>query len=278
MNFVPLHRAGDAIKGAILSRERMAPLNPQENARGPCPLTPPLQASSSKNCGACRIECLPGVGAKRLGLLLSSLPLCLRFATLTQFPSTSDLCGLTFACQGGIADARRQKHAVIPVYHRTYQCGERSKAAFRTQSAAVLPSHAPHDSKARLQDVTNRRRFMAKPCTPHPIAQRVQSFELQAANVKAFLLDGHRPFSFPGKKMGGASVQRLRRCKSPRHQCRKKLRTCAKKQRAILSPRENGPLFILQPEGCTYFLPKRGNFSKIKSDSFQNPHQTDAPI
>ena len=39
---------------------------------------------------------------------------------------------------------------------------------FRTQSAAVLPSLAPHDSKARLQDVTICKRFMAKPCTPHP--------------------------------------------------------------------------------------------------------------
>ena len=54
---------------------------------------------------------------------------------------------------------------------------------FRTQSAAVLPSLAPHGSKARLRLVTNRRRFMAKPCTPHPIAQRVQSFKLQTANV-----------------------------------------------------------------------------------------------
>ena len=53
---------------------------------------------------------------------------------------------------------------------------------------------------------------MAKPCTPHSIAQRVQFFKLQTANVKAFLLDGHRPFSFLGKKMGGAYVQRLRRC------------------------------------------------------------------
>ena len=46
---------------------------------------------------------------------------------------------------------------------------------------------------------------MAKPCTPHLIAQRVQLFKPQTANVKAFLLDGHRPFSFLGKKMGGAS-------------------------------------------------------------------------
>ena len=72
---------------------------------------------------------------------------------------------------------------------------------FRTQSAAKQTSLAPHDSKARLRVVTTRRRFMAKPCTPHLItrkeyatsvrqqscqrlcnAQRVQLFELLSCN------------------------------------------------------------------------------------------------
>ena len=44
---------------------------------------------------------------------------------------------------------------------------------------------------------------MAKPCTPRPIAQRVQFFKIETANANAFLLDGRRPFSFSGKKMGG---------------------------------------------------------------------------
>ena len=57
---------------------------------------------------------------------------------------------------------------LITVYRCTHQCGERSNAAFGRQSAARQTSHAPHDSKARLQDVTICRRFMAKPCTPHP--------------------------------------------------------------------------------------------------------------
>ena len=34
-------------------------------------------------------------------------------------------------------------------------------------------------------------RFMAKPCTPHPIAQRVQSFKLKSCNVN-FLWVGVR--------------------------------------------------------------------------------------
>ena len=60
-----------------------------------------------------------------------------------------------------------RKCRLISVYHQFHQCGERSNAAFGTQSAARLPSLAPHDSKARLKVVTTRRRFMAKPCTPH---------------------------------------------------------------------------------------------------------------
>ena len=67
---------------------------------------------------------------------------------------------------------------------------------------------------------------MAKPCTPHPIAQRMQFFKIETANANAFLLDGRRPFSFHGKKMGVAFVQRLRRCfpaaqvpRSPPHLC-----------------------------------------------------------
>ena len=57
--------------------------------------------------------------------------------------------------------------SLIPVYRQSPQCGERSNAAFGRQSAAEQTSLAPHDSKARLQDVTICRRFMAKPCTPH---------------------------------------------------------------------------------------------------------------
>ena len=53
---------------------------------------------------------------------------------------------------------------------------------FRTQSAAKQSSLAPHDSKARLRVVTTRRRFMAKPCTPHPIPQAEQLFKPQTGN------------------------------------------------------------------------------------------------
>ena len=71
---------------------------------------------------------------------------------------------------------------------------------FRKQSAAEVTSLAPHDSKARLQDVTICRRFMAKPCTPHPIAQRVQPFKLQTANAGG---RGALPSPFSGGFKGG---------------------------------------------------------------------------
>ena len=68
---------------------------------------------------------------------------------------------------------------------------------FRKQSAAKQTSLAPHDSKARLQDVTNRRRFMAKPCTPHLIPQAAQSFKIETANV------GGRG-GLPSRSLGGS--------------------------------------------------------------------------
>ena len=58
-------------------------------------------------------------------------------------------------------------YSLISVYRSTHQCGERSNAAFRRQSAANLTSLAPHDSKARLQNGHDSQGFMAKPCTPH---------------------------------------------------------------------------------------------------------------
>ena len=88
----------------------------------------------------------------------------------------------------------------MSVYCQFPQCGERSNAASRKQSAAKQTSLAPHDSKARLQSVTTRRRFMAKPCTPHLIAQRVQFFEPKTGNVGG---RGGLPSSFSGGFKGG---------------------------------------------------------------------------
>ena len=100
---------------------------------------------------------------------------------------------------------------------------------FRTQSAAMLPSLAPHGSKARLIVVTIRRDSWRSHVHRTHTAQRMQFFKIETANANAFLLDGRRPFSFHGKKMGVAFVQRLRRCfpaaqvpRSPPHLCEKR--------------------------------------------------------
>ena len=77
---------------------------------------------------------------------------------------------------------------------------------FRTQSAAVLTSHAPHGSRARLRTSQG---FMAKPCTPHPhCAARAA---LRATNLPMCGVEGQGPSSLllVGCK-GGCSLPRKR--------------------------------------------------------------------
>ena len=100
---IPAPRRGANQRGHSLSQKRMAPLEPQEKGFA-------LADWHLKSCAACGIRCLPGVVSKRLGLLLSSLSLCLRFGSLTQFPPTLDLYRFAIACRGGFAGARRSTH------------------------------------------------------------------------------------------------------------------------------------------------------------------------
>ena len=82
------------------------------------------------------------------------------------------------------------------------------QASAMPHSVGSLPpnatSHAPHDSKARLQNGDETHGFMAKPCTPHLIAQRVQLFKLQTHNVGG---RGGLPSSFSGGYKGGYSLR-----------------------------------------------------------------------
>ena len=71
---------------------------------------------------------------------------------------------------------------------------------FRRQSAAVLPSLAPHDSKARLIVVTTRRDSWRSHVHRTYIAQRVQLFKLQTRNVGG---RGALPSPFSGGFKGG---------------------------------------------------------------------------
>ena len=70
----------------------------------------------------------------------------------------------------------------------------------RRQSAAVLPSYAPHDSKARLQTETNRRDSWRRHVHRTHTAQRVQLFKAQTANVGG---RGGLPSPFSGGSKGG---------------------------------------------------------------------------
>ncbi len=169
-------------RGDSLSQKRPPPLKPQEKG-----LT--LQASSSKSCNACRLH-FPARGVAAFGSAIRFGLLLLPAAALPVLRQ----CGL------------------ITVYRCTHQCGERSNAAFGRQSAAVLPSLAPHDSKARLQAVTTRRdswrshvhrtyitrkgyatSVRQQSCQRLCNAQRVQLFKLQTANVRG---QGARPLAF----------------------------------------------------------------------------------
>ena len=96
--------------------------------------------------------------AIRLGVLLSSA-VAQPLAALPPYG-----CG-TLLASAALPISRW--YSLISVYRSTHQCGERSNAAFRRQSAANLTSLAPHDSKARLQIGHELQGFMAKPCTPH---------------------------------------------------------------------------------------------------------------
>ena len=113
--------------------------------------------------------------------LQDDLPLLLLSAVAQPLAALTPYgCGTPLA---GAALPVSWQCGLITVYRSTPQCGERSNAAFGRQSAAEQTSLAPHDSKARLQDVTICRRFMAKPCTPHLIPQAEQLFKPQTCNV-----------------------------------------------------------------------------------------------
>ena len=165
-----------------------------------------MQASSSKSCNACRLHC-PDRGAAAFGVARRFGLLLLSAAALP----------ILWEC------------TVISAYRQSLQCGERSNAAFRKQSAAEKTSLAPHDSKARLLLVTSSRGSWRSHVHCTYFAQRVQFFELQTANVRG---QGARPLAFSwgfkGDILSRERISPLSRAAptalpSPRHQCRKSL-------------------------------------------------------
>ena len=87
-------------KGGILFPKRIPPFEPPRERRGESPSTPALAVGRLKDCLRCAIRCLLSDVSIRFELLLSSLPLCLRFGSLMQFPPTLDVISPASACQG----------------------------------------------------------------------------------------------------------------------------------------------------------------------------------
>ena len=130
--------------------------------------------------------------------LLDDLPLLLSSAVAQPLAALTPYgCGTPLA---GAALPVLWQCGLITVYRCTHQCGERSNAAFGRQSAAVLPSLAPHDSKARLIVVTTRRDSWRSHVHRTYTAQRVQPFKLQTVNVGG---RGALPSPFSGGFKGG---------------------------------------------------------------------------
>ena len=133
------------------------------------PFHPPrenLHCKRAARRAAMLADCTAHSAAEPRLKLLYDLPLLLLPAVAQPLAALLPYgCGTPLA---GAALPILQKYRLISFYRQSSQCGERSNAAFGKQSAAGQTSLAPHDSKARLISVTTCRRFMAKPCTPHP--------------------------------------------------------------------------------------------------------------
>ena len=160
----------------------MTPLKPQEKG---------FHCKRAARRAAMLADCTAHSAAEPRWVLLYDLPLLLLSAVAQPLAALLPYgCGTPLA---GAALPVLRQCGLITVYRCTHQCGERSNAAFGRQSAAVLPSLAPHGSKARLRVVTNCRGSWRSHVHRTYIAQRMQSFKLKAANVRG---QGARPLAF----------------------------------------------------------------------------------
>ena len=201
MQRVSLRRAGERVKGGYsLSRKRITPF------KSPKRKVLTLQASSSKSCDACRLH-FParGIAAFSVAIRFASAPIIrCRSAHLVEVQPNFRL--------PPVSTMRRAQ-----------------QAAFGKQSAAEQTSLAPHDSKARLIVATTRRRFMAKPCTPHLHCAACAALQDRDRQCNLSLGGSRGIFSFEKENPPLDSRQRHRRC-HPHCAVRRK-----QKKRAVLS-------------------------------------------
>ena len=86
---------------------------------------------------------------------------------------------------------------------------------------------------------------MAKPCTPHPIAQRVQSFKLQTRNVRG---QGAEPLAFSwGSKGAILSRERMAPLSVQRHRRRLSLPRRARETPSPVGQIKKVQLFLKNP-------------------------------
>ena len=201
-------------------------------------------------------KCLPSFVAIRLGLLLSSLlrsrwqlccltdaahplrvPLCLRFVTLPQFPSTTDLYKLAFACQGGIAAL-----ATVGTIENARISDRRKLVCTKTQYAErqrLIKAEASRMSThpmAASEAMPPRRHFHCP--------ARAASLTCKLA-MRAFLLgDIKGAVLFREREPPPLPVQSRRRCFSPSALCRefpqKSTYFCKKDKKVSDTGREGG--------------------------------------
>ena len=192
-------------RGYSLSEENTPFRSPRER-RGASPSTPALAVGRLKSCAACGVIVLAVFVSIRFGLLLSSLPLCLRIVSLTQSPSTLDFIGLAGAYQGGIASlaAAGTTENTCTVDRRKLGCtcarsAERHpQGVCRIRKAAKLPTAAQQRVVGVGQIVSHPQWRRAKQCrhAGTSIPQAPHSFKLQAANANLSLGGQRGIFSF----------------------------------------------------------------------------------
>ena len=186
-------------RGIFSFKREYPPLNPQEKG---------FHIASEQ---LEELQCLPmlfparGVAAFRTAIRFASAPTircCAAVGSFAALRMRHTPCGCRSAHLVGV-----QLNFRLP-WHSSMRRAKQCRIP-RRQSAAEQTSLAPHDSKARLRPVTTRRRFMAKPCTPHPIAQRVHLFKLQTANAAGSRASRSRlPMRSLGGSKGGYSLTR----------------------------------------------------------------------
>ena len=146
------------------------------------------------------------------------VPLCLRFVTLPQFPSTTDLYKLAFACQGGIAAL-----AAVGTIENARISDRRKLVCTKTQYAErqrLIEAEASHMSThpmAASEAMPPRRHFHCP--------ARAASLTCKLA-MRAFLLgDIKGAVLFREREPPPLPVQSRRRCFSPSALCREFLKS-----------------------------------------------------